>query len=49
MKEVRLQVEGQPYDPGRETLTIPTFVNDASTVAEEYIRTQSEAILEPED
>lgn len=49
VKEVRLQVEGQPYDPGRETLTIPTFVNDASTVAEEYIRTQSEAILEPED
>ena len=49
VKEVRLQVDGQPYDPGRETLTIPTFVNDASTVAEEYIRTQSEAILEPED
>ncbi len=46
VKEVRLQVEGEPYDPGRQTLAIPTFVNDASAVAEEYIRTQSEAILE---
>jgi germination protein M len=49
VKEVRLQVDGEPYDPGRQTLSIPTFVNDASTIAEETIRTQSEAILEPED
>jgi len=49
VKEVKLQVDGQPYDPGRETLSIPTFVNDATTVAEEIIRTQSEAILEPEE
>jgi germination protein M len=46
VKEVKLQVEGEPYDPGQQTLSIPTFVNDASAVAEEYIRTQSEAILE---
>jgi len=49
VKEVKLQVEGQPYDPGRATLAIPTFVNDENTVAEETLRTQSEAILEPED
>jgi len=49
VKEVKLQVDGQPYDPGQQTLAIPTFVNDASAVAEETIRTQSEAILEPEE
>jgi germination protein M len=49
VNEVRLQVEGEAYDPGHQTLAIPTFINDASTIAEEYIRTQSEAILETEE
>ena len=49
VKEVRLQVEGQSYDPGHATLSITTFVNDADVVAEEIIRTQSDSILEPEE
>ena len=43
---VAVQVEGQPYDPGQSTLAVPTFVNDASSLTQEYIRTQTASILE---
>lgn len=45
---VRILVEGEPYDPGASTLAVPTFINDASSLAEEYVRTQTAALLEME-
>ncbi|MDO4547664.1 MAG: GerMN domain-containing protein [Clostridia bacterium] len=44
--EVKIEVEGEPYDPGESTLTVPTFVNDASVITQEYISTQTASILD---
>lgn len=49
VEKVQVQVEGEPYDPGASTLAVPTFVNEASAIAEEYIRTQTAAIIDMED
>lgn len=49
VNQVKIQVEGEDYDPGASTLAVPTFVNEASAIAEEYIRTQTASILELED
>lgn len=46
VKSVEIQVEGEPYDPGADTLSIPTFVNDAEAVADQFLQTQSNAIFE---
>ena len=46
VKEVRIQVEGQPYDPGTATLAIPTFVNSAEEMAENSLILQTSQIFE---
>ncbi len=46
IKRVDVQVEGKPYDPGQSTLAVPTFVNDAASLTQEYIRTQTASIIE---
>lgn len=46
VKGVEIQVEGQHYDPGTSTLNIPTFINEASAIHEEVIRTQAAMILD---
>lgn len=43
---VAIQVEGQPYDPGQATLAVPTFVNDAASLTQQYISTQTASILD---
>lgn len=48
IQTVRVQVEGEDYDPGESTLATPTFVNDASSLTQEYIRTQTAALIELE-
>ncbi len=48
IKHVNVEVEGQPYDPGQSTLAVPTFVNDAASLTQEYIRTQTAAIIDIE-
>ncbi len=49
VNSVQIQVEGEPYDPGASTLAVPTFINDASSMAEEYIRTQSAMLIDTGD
>jgi germination protein M len=46
VKNVEIQVEGAPYDPGASTLAVPSFVNEASAIQEESIRTQAAMILD---
>lgn len=46
VKSVQIQVEGEPYDPGAGTLALPTFVNIADQVVDQFIQTQSAAIFE---
>gem|GEM_PF-607900 len=46
VKSVAVNVEGEPYDTGAHTLSIPTFVNEANMVVEQFLQTQSAAIFE---
>ncbi|MEF9974326.1 MAG: GerMN domain-containing protein [Clostridia bacterium] len=46
VKQVQIQVEGKPYDPGATTLASPTFVNDASSINQAYVATQTASILD---
>lgn len=46
INSVEIQVEGEPYDPGESTLAVPSFVNEASVIQEESIRTQAAMILD---
>ena len=42
---VEIFVEGEPFDPGEGTLSVPTFANVADTIIYDYIQTQSAMIL----
>jgi len=46
VRGVQIYVEGEEYDPGLDTMAIPTFVNDAESVMEQAIATQSSQIFE---
>ncbi|MBE5765911.1 MAG: hypothetical protein E7335_01875 [Clostridiales bacterium] len=46
IEEVRIEVEGKPYDPGEDTLSVPTFVNIASDVEDQFLQTQASALFE---
>lgn len=46
VKSVEVQVEGEPYDTGLNTLSIPTFANEADAVIDQFLQTQSAAIFE---
>jgi len=42
---VEIYVEGEKYDPGAGTLSVPTFANVADTIVYDYIQTQSAMIV----
>ena len=46
IEEVRVAVEGEPYDPGADTLAVPTFVNVAAEVEDQFLQTQASALFE---
>lgn len=48
VESVEIQVEGVTYDMGSETLAIPSFVNVESTLMEEALQAQAQAIVEME-
>ena len=43
---VELYVEGEAFDPGAGTLSVPTFMNVADTIVYDSIQTQSAMILD---
>lgn len=43
---VEVYVEGEKFDPGEGTLSIPTFANVADTIIYDYIQTQSAMIID---
>lgn len=43
---VEIYVDGEIYDPGENTLSVPTFINVADDVVYDYIQTQSAMILD---
>ena len=45
VNSVEIYVEGEKYDPGEGTLSIPTFANVADTIVYDYIQTQSAMII----
>ena len=46
VEEVQVFVEGEPYDPGKDVLSIPSFANVASEIEENYIQTQAQLIFD---
>ena len=45
VKSVQILVEGEPYDPGQGTLSVPSFANVADEIANDYIQTQANMIF----
>lgn len=45
VEEVEILVEGEPYDPGEGTLSVPSFANVADEIANDYIQTQANMIF----
>ena len=43
---VEIYVEGEKYDPGTGTLSVPTFANVADEIVNDYIQTQSNMIFD---
>ena len=43
---VEIYVEGEKYDPGEGTLSVPTFANVADEIENNYIQTQSNMIFD---
>jgi len=43
---VEIYVEGEKYDPGADTLSVPTFANVADEIVNDYIQTQSNMIFD---
>lgn len=46
VESVEIYVEGEKFDPGEGTLSVPTFANVADTIVYDYIQTQSAMILD---
>ena len=46
VEEVQVFVEGEPYDPGKDALSVPSFANVASEIEENYIQTQAQLIFD---
>lgn len=46
VKGVEIYVEGEKYDPGEGTLSVPTFANVADEIVNDYIQTQSDLIFD---
>lgn len=45
---VEIYVEGEPYDPGAGTLSVPSFANVADDIVDNYIQTQAGLIFDYE-
>lgn len=45
VERVEIYVEGEKFDPGKGTLSVPTFANVADTIVYDYIQTQSAMIV----
>ena len=45
VNSVQILVEGEPYDPGQGTLSVPSFANVADEIANDYIQTQANLIF----
>ena len=45
VNSVQILVEGEPYDPGQGTLSVPSFANVADEIANDYIQTQANMIF----
>lgn len=45
VESVEIYVEGERFDPGQGTLSVPTFANVADTIVYDYIQTQSAMII----
>ena len=43
---VEIYVDGEKYDPGESTLSVPTFINVADDIVYDYIQTQSAMIFD---
>ena len=48
VNSVQILVEGEPYDPGQGTLSVPSFANVADEIANDYIQTQANLIFDYE-
>ena len=46
VKAVEIYVEGERFDPGEGTLSVPTFMNIADSIVYDYIQTQAAALLD---
>ena len=44
--EVQVFVEGEPYDPGKDALSVPGFANVASEIEDNYIQAQAQMIFD---
>ena len=45
VNSVQILVDGEPYDPGQGTLSVPSFANVADEIANDYIQTQANLIF----
>ena len=45
VNSVQILVEGEPYDPGQGTLSVPSFANVADEIVNDYIQTQANLIF----
>ena len=42
---IEIYVDGEAYDPGENTLSVPTYANVADEIVSQSIQTQSELIF----
>ncbi len=45
IEKVEIYVDGEAYDPGENTLSVPTYANVADEIVSQSIQTQSELIF----
>lgn len=47
VEKVEIYVEGEQYDPGKDTLSVPTFANVEEDIVYEAIQTQASMLISP--
>lgn len=48
VEKVEIQVEGQNYDASAAAMSVPTFVNEASAITDQFLQTQTAQIFDME-
>ena len=48
VEKVEIQVEGEPYDASAATMSVPTFVNEAGAITDQFLQTQTAQIFDME-